>query len=155
MFDPTLRELSTVLKRCKTGTIFFLCSNVPRVSIFHFGDAQTRMPSTTVPSAVFQHPTALAPPVRGFLTADTNFDPRRARATDFDSAGSSVPSYQRGSELGLQARRVFYGAPGSSKAAPDATPLSATTRIQDAGHYQLESRRAMLKCIARLFTIEY
>ena len=100
------------------------------------------MPSTTVPSAVFQHPTALVPPVRGILTA-TDFDPKRAR--DFDSAGSSVPRYQRGSELGLQAPR------GVEEAL--ATPPSATTRIQDAGHCQLESRKAMLRCIAHCTTV--
>ena len=97
------------------------------------------MPSTTVPSAVFQHPTALVPPVRGILTA-TDF-----RARDFDSAGSSVPRYQRGSELGLQAPR------GVEEAL--ATTPSATTRIQDAGHCQLESRKAMLRCIAHCTTV--
>jgi hypothetical protein len=94
------------------------------------------MPWTTVPSAVFHHPTALVLPVRGILRA-TAFDPQRAR--DFNSAGSS--------ELGLQAPR------GVEEALE--TPPSATTRIQDAGHCQLESRKTMIRFIARLFTIKY
>jgi hypothetical protein len=42
---------------------------------------------------------------------------------------------------------VCADTPGSSKAAP-----AAATRIQDPAHYQLEARRAVLKCVASLFS---
>ena len=67
---------------------------------------------TTVPSAVWDRPTAATAPVRGILTTAP---PR----------------------------------PAPPRPAP---PRPTGPRIKDTEHYQLESRRAMLRCIARLLT---
>jgi hypothetical protein len=77
---------------------------------------------TTVPSAVWDRPTAATAPVRGILTTA----PQR-------------PAPPR---------------PAPPRPAPPRpAPLRQTgPRIKDTEHYQLESRRAMLQCIARLLT---
>ena len=84
------------------------------------------MPTTTVPTAVFHHP-----------TSQPSFD-RTA------SSGSSRSSWEAGAELGLEARRIFYGIASASKA--------ESTKIQDAVECQLEARRTMLKRFANFFT---
>ena len=93
------------------------------------------MPTTTVPSAVFCHPTSGA----SFQRAG--------------SSGSSRSSLDAGAELGLEARRIFYGASTSTGTAR--APEAETTKIQGAADCQLEARRTMMKGFTSLFARKF